>query len=173
MRAREPDGAGYVDRDGVRVAYESFEPLTRDPSTAGAPGEVTTVVFVPIDTILHSRAWKGQVPYLAQHYRVVTIDPRGNGRSDRPTDPAAYGDLTMVADTVAVMDELGVERAVLVGVCGSAWWALLTAGLHPGRVQGVVAIAPKAVDEVAPLPARAPAMARFHDEPRPRRAGTS
>ena len=81
MRAREPDQVGYVERDGVRIAYETF-----------GEGE-TTIVFTPVDVIVHSRMWKAQVPYLARHFRVVTIDPRGNGRSDRPTDPAAYGDL--------------------------------------------------------------------------------
>ncbi len=154
MRAREPDEQGYVDRDGVRVAYETF----------GDRDAVTTVVFVPIDTIVHSRAWKAQVPYLAQHYRVVTIDPRGNGRSDRPTDPAAYGDLAFVGDTVAVMDALGVDRAVLVGICRSAWQALVCAHLHPSRVDGVVAVAPYILDDTPPLAFRAAAARRFDDE---------
>ena len=151
MRAREPDEHGYVDRDGVEVAYESFGEGT------------TTLVFTPVDLIIHSRAWKAQVPYLARHYRVVTIDPRGNGRSDRPTDPAAYDDLAYVGDVVAVMDELGVERAVLLGVCESAWRALVCASLHPDRVQGVVAVAPKLRDGSPPLPARRESIARFEE----------
>ena len=72
-------------------------------------------MFVPIDAIVHSRAWKAQVPYLARTSRVVTIDPRGNGRSDRPQSAAAYADTEFVADTIAVMDAVGVDRAVLVG----------------------------------------------------------
>ncbi|HEY5783611.1 MAG TPA: alpha/beta fold hydrolase [Microlunatus sp.] len=139
----------------MSVAYETFgwESVHRP-----------TVVFVPIDTIIHSRAWKAQVPYLAQHYRVVTIDPRGNGRSDRPTVPDAYDDLAFVGDTIAVMDHLGVAGAVLVGICLSAWQAILVASLHPGRVHGVVALAPWFPDGGPPLPIRAEAAARFDDE---------
>ena len=58
--------------------------------------------------------------------RVITIDPRGNGESDRPADPAAYGTAHAVAHTLAVMDELGVDSAVLVGLCRPrgrpCWW---------------------------------------------------
>ena len=46
MRAREPDLQGYVDRDGVKIAYEVF-----------GEGE-TTVMFPPSDTIVDSRVWK-------------------------------------------------------------------------------------------------------------------
>jgi pimeloyl-ACP methyl ester carboxylesterase len=152
VRAREPDQEGYVDRDGVKVAYEVY----------GHPG--VRIVFAPVDTIVHSRAWKAQVPYLARHHQVVTIDPRGNGRSDRPTDPAVMGDLDFVGDTVAVLDELGIARAVLVGICTSAWQSLICAALHPDRVQGVVAVAPWAKDRTPALPDRAESSARFRDE---------
>ena len=150
-------------RPGVRRPRRPADRL-RDLQRRGRGRGRPTVLFVPIDSCVQSRAWKAQVPYLAQHYRVVTIDPRGNGRSDRPTDPAEYGDLDFVADTVAVMDAAGVDRAVLVGICVSAWQAMLVASLHAERVQGVVAIGPWLYDDTPPLPFRAEAAAHFEDE---------
>src|SRR3954451_14661717 len=134
MRARRPDHEGYVDRDGVRVRYEVFGDGP-DP-----------IVFTPSATIVEGRMWKAQVPWLSRRRRVVVIDPRGNGGSDRPIGPGSYRDTTLVADTIAVMDEVGIERAVLVGQCSSAWYALLAAAEYPDRVTGVVAIAPNAKD---------------------------
>jgi pimeloyl-ACP methyl ester carboxylesterase/predicted glycosyltransferase len=139
MRARYPDAEGFVERGGVKVAYEVFG--------EGEPA----VVFAPLDPIVHSRAWKAQVPYLARRFKVINIDPRGNGRSDRPTSAAAYAETEFVADTVAVMDACGVERAVVVGISSSSWTSLLTAALHPDRVLGVVAIA-SWPPELVPLP---------------------
>ena len=97
--------------------------------------------------------WKAQVPYLARHHRVVVIDPRGNGLSDRPTDPPAYSDVEQVADVIAVMDELGLDRAVLVGLCMSAFYSLEAAAWHPERIAGVVAVATWAM-EGTPRPDR-------------------
>ena len=131
MRAVEPSEAGFVDStDGVRIAYEVFG--------AGDP----TIVFLPSTPIVHSRQWKGQVPYLSRHYRVVTYDGRGNGRSDRPTDPVAYQEDRIVGDLEAVMDATGTSAAVLVGLCGDGVLRSLEfAVAHPDRVGGVVAIA--------------------------------
>ena len=158
MRAREPDEQGYVEREGVRIGYETFG--FDGPGAADRPA----VVFVPIDTIVHSRAWKGQVPYLSQHFRVVTIDPRGNGRTDRPTSSGAYDDLEFVADTIAVMDHLRLERATLAGICLSAWHAILVAHFHPDRVQGLVAIGPWVKDATPPHPWRLEAKEAFDEE---------
>ena len=97
MRARYPDTEGFVEREGVKVSYEVFG--------SGEPA----IVFAPTDPLVHSRAWKAQVPYLARTSRVVTIDPRENGRSDRPVSSAAYADTEYVADTIAVMDATGTD----------------------------------------------------------------
>ncbi len=129
-RARYPDSEGYVERDGVRVFYEIYG--------QGEP----TVLFLPTWTIIHSRHWKLQLPYFARHARAITFDPRGNGRSDRPSDPRAYDEAEFAADALAVLDATGTERAVVVSLSLGAQRALLLATEHPERVAGAVFIGP-------------------------------
>lgn len=63
-----------------------------------------------------SYSWRHQLPVLADAgWRAIAPDMRGYGRSDRPADPAAYDRATTVADLVALLDELGLERAVFAG----------------------------------------------------------
>ncbi|MEX2570961.1 MAG: alpha/beta fold hydrolase [Gemmatimonadota bacterium] len=130
MRARHPDRTGTVERDGVRIAYEQFG--DGDP----------TILFLPTWSIVHSRAWKAQVPYFARHFRVLTFDGRGNGASDRPRDPSAYRPDEFAADALAVMDATSTERAFLVSLSMGAIRALHLAAAHPERVLGSVFIAP-------------------------------
>jgi pimeloyl-ACP methyl ester carboxylesterase/predicted glycosyltransferase len=130
MRARLPDAEGRVTRDGVGLFWESHG--------SGEP----TVLLLPTWSIVHSRIWKMQVPYLARHYRVVTFDGRGNGRSDRPAGAAAYADTEIVADAVAVMDTTGTDRAIVVGLSLGGAWALRLAAEHPDRVEALVLEAP-------------------------------
>ena len=130
-RARLPDRSGTATAaDGTRLAFDVYG--------AGDP----TIVVLPSTPIVHSRQWKGQVPYLARHNRVVTYDGRGNGASDRPTDPAAYADDRMVEDIETVMDASETARAVLVGLCADGVWrAIRLAAARPERVAGIVAFA--------------------------------
>jgi hypothetical protein len=51
MRARYPDHEGFVDRDGVKVAFEVY----------GCDGPA--VLFVPASPISHARSWKGMIPF--------------------------------------------------------------------------------------------------------------
>ncbi len=153
-RARLPDVSGMaVAGDGVRLAYDVYG--------QGSP----TLVLLPSAPIIHSRQWKGQVPYLSRSYRVVTYDGRGNGRSDRPTDPASYHDDRFVGDIEAVMDATGTESAVFVGLCGDGVWrSIRFAAQQPGRVLGIVAFA-VGVPRLAPAkPHYVEATASFDDE---------
>jgi pimeloyl-ACP methyl ester carboxylesterase/predicted glycosyltransferase len=138
-RARYPDESGFVERDGVRLHYEVYG--------SGEP----TVFLLPTWSIIHSRHWKMQIPYLARHCRVLTFDGRGNGRSDRPE--SGYAEREFAADALAVMDATGTDRATLVSLSLGAQRALLLAGEHPERVAAAVFICP-AVALGDPLPAR-------------------
>lgn len=53
----------------------------------------------------------GYVDALKRDYRIIILDPRGQGESDKPHSTEAYGERQRVADVVAVLDDVGVERA--------------------------------------------------------------
>lgn len=148
MRARDPDTQGTVVRDGVTLGYEVFG--DGDP----------TVLLLPTWTIIHSRFWKMQVPYLARRYRVITYDGPGNGRSDRVTDPARYRATAYAEDAAAVLDACEVDRAVVVGLSMGGQYGPRLATLHPDRVSALVLVGP-ALPLVPPSPERAAIGAQF------------
>jgi pimeloyl-ACP methyl ester carboxylesterase len=141
-RARYPDTTGFVERDGIRVFYEVYG--------AGEP----TILLLPTWSIIHSRHWKMQIPYLARYFRVVTFDGRGNGRSDRPVETEAYSEWEFAADAIAVMDATASDKAVIVALSLGARRALILAAEHPERVQAAVFIGPSYPGGGEPLAAR-------------------
>ena len=150
MRAREPDVEGYVERDGVKVGYEVF-------------GDATpTVLLLPTWTIIHSRFWKAQIPYLARYYRVITFDRPGNGRSDRPLQPEAYTVDAVVDHALAVMDATGTDRVIPVSLSQGAQEALKLVADHADRVLGAVFIGASLTLEPG-HPERVAAVERFYE----------
>jgi pimeloyl-ACP methyl ester carboxylesterase len=129
-RARRPDASGVVDSAGVPIAWEVYG--------AAEPA----IVLVPSWSVVHSRLWKMQIPALARHHKVLTFDPRGNGRSGRPTTQEAYDERAFAADIEAVMAATNTPRAVLISLSRGAQRALIMAAEHPERVRGAIFIAP-------------------------------
>jgi pimeloyl-ACP methyl ester carboxylesterase len=87
----------------------------------------------------HWWAWRKVIPELAEHYRLICPDLRGSGWTDAPRN--GYTSDQLVADTVALLDALGVEK---VGVLGFDWGGLIGFRLclaHPDRVDRFVCIA--------------------------------
>ena len=75
---------------------------------------------------------------LRDEFRLIYVDHRGLGRSDKPHDPDAYAMPLRVADAVAILDELGIERAHFIGM---SWGGRLGFGigeLAPERVLSLV-----------------------------------
>jgi pimeloyl-ACP methyl ester carboxylesterase/predicted glycosyltransferase len=129
MRARQPDLSGSVSRDGITVGYDVY-----------GERHTPTVVLTPTWAIAQSPHWKAQIPVLARRHRVITVEGRGNGRADRPTDPDAYTFAEHAADVLAVLDATGTERAVVAGVSRGGVVTAVLAATAPERVTGAVLI---------------------------------
>lgn len=86
--------------------------------------------------IVDARMWDEHVDALAERHRVVRYDQRGFGHSARPE--AAYSE---VEDLRALLDELGIEEAVLVGVSKGGSIAINFTLTYPERVSALVPVA--------------------------------
>jgi pimeloyl-ACP methyl ester carboxylesterase len=98
------------------------------------------------------RSWRKQLPALAGQFRATAYDRPGFGRSTwLDVWPVDYLDQD-VADLIALLDALGIERTALVGHSDGATIALLAAARHPQRVTKVLAESPHVAVEVPRCP---------------------
>ncbi|MES2784567.1 MAG: alpha/beta fold hydrolase [Pseudomonadota bacterium] len=122
----QPHREGFVERSGVRSWYAQY----------GQSGP--WLAFAPIYAIANSYLLRGVVPWLSQHFRVVVMDLRGNGRSDRPTQKEAYHSDQYFADFLAVLDRLEVDRTAVIGISACAMLAIRLAAEQPHRVTHLI-----------------------------------
>lgn len=87
------------------------------------------------------RSWEPQVRHFSRRYRCVTYNARGYPPSDVPDRPERYSQDRAVADAVAVLDGLGIDRAHVVGVSMGGFCALHLGLRHPDRTASLVAAA--------------------------------
>lgn len=80
--------------------------------------------------------WQRAVPYFQDHYRLILVDLRGHGKSDKPE--TGYHIDEMARDVVGIMDHLKLERAHIVGSSLGAEVGLSLAANYPGRVISLV-----------------------------------
>ncbi|MXY46422.1 MAG: alpha/beta fold hydrolase [Chloroflexi bacterium] len=122
----------YVDNNGVRIHYH-------------IEGEGTPLVLQHGLTSSILRWYEfGFVDALKSDYRLLLVDARGHGDSDKPHDADAYNQTTMASDVVAAMDTEGIDKAHYIGYSmgGSIGFALaesfadrfhslIIGGMHP------------------------------------------
>lgn len=114
-----------VERDGVRLVCRDW----------GGDGPALLLLH---GLAGHAGEWDALAGPLSSAYRVVAVDQRGQGASDR--FPADVSRDAYVADIVAVADQLGLGRVVLVGQSLGGHAAILAAARHPGLVRALVVI---------------------------------
>ncbi len=124
-----PTREGFVDRSGVKTWYAVW----------GAHGP--WIAFAPIFQITHSQVLKTTVPYLSRHFRVITMDLRGNGRSDRPSGANHYRFEEYYADFVAVLDATaGSDPVACIALSVTTMTAIRLAAEHPHRVSHLIIV---------------------------------
>jgi pimeloyl-ACP methyl ester carboxylesterase len=131
--------------DGRRVYFE-------DDGGEGTPVLVFGGFLDPIDLVRGSPIAQA-LGQLAEEFRLVYVDHRGHGRIEAPHEALAYAMPLRVADVVAVLDELGIERAHFVGI---SWGGRLLFGIGehaPQRIKSLVVVGqqPYAIDPDGPL----------------------
>ena len=80
--------------------------------------------------------WHRMAPLLAQRCQVFTLDNRGVGRSDKPAGP--YTASLLAADTVGLLDALGIEQAAIMGHSMGGFIAQALALEYPQRVSKLI-----------------------------------
>lgn len=117
----------FFDSSGVRIHFEDC-------------GRGDAVVLIHGFGSDASHNWRdtGWFDLLAEHYRILALDVRGHGLSDRPHEAAAYGYRTMGADAIAMLDHLQIERALLMGYSMGGSIAIDLMLRYPHRFRAVV-----------------------------------
>jgi pimeloyl-ACP methyl ester carboxylesterase len=100
-------------------------------------GSGTALLFVHEFAGDH-RSWEPQVRHFAHRYRCVTYAARGYSPSDVPSEPERYSQARAVADAIAVLDHLSVDRAHVVGLSMGGFCTLHLGLGHPGRALSLV-----------------------------------
>lgn len=119
--------------------------VTLRVTEAGEPGNPVVVLAHGFPELAHS--WRHQIPALAAAgYHVIAPDQRGYGGSSRPEAIEDYNIAELTADIAGLLDDVGAQRAVLVGHDWGSPVATNFPLYHPDRASAVVALS------VPPIP---------------------
>jgi len=116
----------FADNHGVRINYKlegEGYPLILQHGLSG-----------------NLEGWReaGYIGPLAEKYRLILIDARGHGKSDKPHNSEAYKSELMVSDVVAVLDDLGVDKAHFFGYSMGGRIGLATGRYAPDRFSSLI-----------------------------------
>ncbi len=117
---------GFATANGTRLYYEST-------------GTGETILFIH-EYAGDYRSWESQVRHFSRRFSCVTFNARGYPPSDVPTETASYSMSRAAADAIAVLDELKVDRAHIVGLSMGSFATLQMAMDYPERCLSAVVV---------------------------------
>lgn len=120
----EPASSGSSEINGIKLFHAEW----------GA-GDPVILLHGGLGSI---EAFANQIPAIAETHRVIAIDSRGHGRSTRDATPYSYA--LMASDVLALMDEMEIASAPVIGWSDGGIIALELAVNHPGRIDKALVI---------------------------------
>lgn len=136
-RVRFPSASAEGKERGIPYATNPIDHVRTHFEDSGGRGPPVLVYPGFTDPLEYAKA-SPLAKALNEDFRLIFADHRGQGRSDKPRDVASYALITRVADAIAILDALGIERAHYIGF---SWGARLgfAIGEHaPQRVLSLV-----------------------------------
>ena len=106
---------------------------------AGASGQARAPVICLHGLTRNARDFETLAPHIAaQGRRVLAVDVRGRGKSAWDSDPSRYVPATYALDVLALMDQLGIARAVFVGTSMGGLITMVVGALRPSAIAAAV-----------------------------------
>jgi len=124
LRAQAPEvKKPSFDSDGVQIHYIVQGKEDGEP-----------VLLIHGFSVNSEMLWDPVLKALAKDYKLIAMDCRGHGGSEKPHDPAKYG-LEMTKDAVRLLDHLKIDKAHVVGYSMGGSITLQLAARHPERLR--------------------------------------
>lgn len=114
----------FAKAKGAAIYYEEY-------------GEGYPIIFVH-ELAADCREWETQVQWFSRNYRCITFNARGYPPSDVPADRSQYGYEYAADDIAAVLDQLGIVKAHVIGLSMGAYATLQFGLRHPDRASALV-----------------------------------
>lgn len=122
--AEAPAEKKFFDSNGVRIRYID-------------EGQGEPLLLIHGFTANIQAQWSSVLPALKTQFRVIALDNRGHGESDKPHDPEKYG-AEMAEDSIRLLDHLGVEKAHVAGYSMGGFITMKLLATHPDRFQSAI-----------------------------------
>mgnify|MGYP001627543834 CR=1 FL=1 len=132
---------GHKHRHGFEdrwiTSHDGLKLYARDYAGASGPARLPVVCIHGLTR--NSRDFGDVAPYLAETgRRVLALDVRGRGRSERTPNPVDYHPGTYAKDVVSTLDQLGISRAVFVGTSMGGLITMILSTFAPERIAAAV-----------------------------------
>jgi len=122
-------GTTFTSTDGLSIFYRDYP---------GPPGEARLPVLCLHGLTRNSADFEDLAPHLAAHRRVLAMDVRGRGRSDRDPNWRNYHPGTYIADTLTLLDREHLERVALVGTSMGGLIGMMLGAERPQAMAGLI-----------------------------------